>query len=148
METISCHSNQSSYPIGTKIKNKKKNNYSCPLPIDAICEIWNESAARLQRRSRLKMLTDGRTTDTISSSMSLRLRWANNIYSLGVFTEKPYSKLLERNEVYIPIITLSQATSHDFKWCQNKPWLSTIWLDVGDVMTSLTLFRCSQKNCV
>ena len=30
-----------------------------------------------------------------------------------VFTEKPYS---ERNVVYIPIITLSHATSHDFKW--------------------------------
>ena len=29
----------------------------------AICEIWKESASRLQRRSRLKMLTDGRTTD-------------------------------------------------------------------------------------
>ena len=35
METISCHSNQSSYPIGTK-----KHNYSFPWPIDAICEIW------------------------------------------------------------------------------------------------------------
>ena len=35
-------------------------------------------------------------------------------YILGVFTEKPYSKALERNVVYIPIITLSRATSHDF----------------------------------
>ena len=35
METISFHSNQSSYPIGTK-----KHNYSFPRPIDAICEIW------------------------------------------------------------------------------------------------------------
>ena len=34
MGTISCHSNQSSYPTGTK-----KNNYSFPQPIDAICEI-------------------------------------------------------------------------------------------------------------
>ena len=49
------------------------------------------------------------------------------IYILGVFTEKPYSKPLECNVVYIAIITLSQATSHDFKWRQNKPWLSTIW---------------------
>ena len=31
-----------------------------------------------------------------------------NIYVLGVFTEKPYSKPLERDEVYIPIITLSR----------------------------------------
>ena len=38
-----------------------------------------------------------------------------NIYILGVFTEKPYSKPLERNVVCIPIITLSHATSHDFK---------------------------------
>ena len=34
METISCHSNRSSYPIGTK-----KQYYSFPLPIDAMCEI-------------------------------------------------------------------------------------------------------------
>ena len=31
MGTISCHSNQSSYPIGIK-----KHNFSFPLPIDAI----------------------------------------------------------------------------------------------------------------
>ena len=37
METISCHSNQSSYPIGTK-----KHNYSFPPPM---CEIWKESAS-------------------------------------------------------------------------------------------------------
>ena len=61
MATISCHSNQSSYPIGTK------QYYSFPLPIDAMCEIWPESASWLQRRCRLKMLTDddddGRTDD-------------------------------------------------------------------------------------
>ena len=37
-----------------------------PLPTDAMCEIWQESALWLQRRRRLKMLTtdnDGRTTD-------------------------------------------------------------------------------------
>ena len=37
-----------------------------------------------------------------------------NIY-IGEFTEKPYSKPLEHNVVYIPIIILSHATSHDFK---------------------------------
>ena len=50
METISFHSNQSPYPT--------------PRPsIDAICGIWKKSASQLQRRSRLKMLTDddGRT---------------------------------------------------------------------------------------
>ena len=61
------------------------------------------------------------------------------IYILSVFTEKPYSKAVERNEVYVS----SQATSHAGKWRQNKPWSSTIWLDVGDVMTSMALFRCS-----
>ena len=52
MATISCHSNQRSYPIGkkettTKKQNKKKqkttttttHNYSFPRPIDSICEI-------------------------------------------------------------------------------------------------------------
>ena len=39
----------------------------------------------------------------------------SNIYILGVFTEKPFSKPLECNIVYIPIISLSHATSHDFK---------------------------------
>ena len=58
MGTISCHSNQSSYPIGIK------NTTFRSLPIDAICEILKESASQLQRRCSLKMLTDGRTTDT------------------------------------------------------------------------------------
>ena len=58
MGALSCHCNQSSYPTGIK------NNFSFPLPIDAICGIWKESASRLQRRCPLKMLTDnGRTPD-------------------------------------------------------------------------------------
>ena len=57
METISCHSNQSSYP--TRIK---KHNFLFPLPIDAMCVIWKESAFWFQRRCRLKMLTDDRRT--------------------------------------------------------------------------------------
>ena len=57
------------------------------MPIDAICEIWRESVSWLQRRCRLKMLTmdnDRRTCGqrmpayTISSPMSLWLRWAKN----------------------------------------------------------------------
>ena len=71
------------------------------------------------------------------------------IYILGVFTEKPYSKPLERKVVYIPIIILSHATSHDFKWRQNKPWLSTIWLDFGDghdVIDAVPLL--AEKLCV
>ena len=57
METISCHSNQSSYPTGTK-----KHNSLFPLHVDAIYVIWKESASWLQRRSPLKMLTDDRRT--------------------------------------------------------------------------------------
>ena len=34
-----------------------------------------------------------------------------NIYPLDVFTEKPYSKLLERNVGYIPITTSRHVTS-------------------------------------
>ena len=34
-----------------------------------------------------------------------------NIYILGVFTEKPYSKLLECNRVYISVRILSHVTS-------------------------------------
>ena len=72
VETISCHSNQSLYPIGTK------NIIICSPPppapsINAICEIWKQSASRLQRRCRLKKLTDGRQwmpTYTICSPMS------------------------------------------------------------------------------
>ena len=72
IETISCHSNQRSYPIGTK-----NHNYSLPPPIDAICEIWKESASE----EKLFENDDGRMDDrrrmpayTISSPMSLRLR--------------------------------------------------------------------------
>ena len=68
MATISCHSNRSSYPIGTK-----KHNYSFLPSVDAIREIWNESASWLQCRSRLKMLTDGRT-DGRTTDACLRQR--------------------------------------------------------------------------
>ena len=59
METISCHRTR------VLIRLEQKHNYSFPPPIDAICEIRKESASRLQlqRRSRLKMLTDGWTDD-------------------------------------------------------------------------------------
>ena len=76
MVTVSCHSNQSSYPIGIK-----KHNYSFPRPIDAIGEIWQESASWFQRRCCFKMLmTDRRRMPTypIIAFMSLRLRRANN----------------------------------------------------------------------
>ena len=75
MGTISCHSNQSSYPTGTKNVI-----IPSPRPIDAICVIWKELALGFQR-CRLKMLTDGLKDGrrriplyTKSSPMSLRLR--------------------------------------------------------------------------
>ena len=83
MGTISCHSNQSSYPDGMK-----KHIFSFLLPIDAICGIWKESALRHQEMSfeNVDGRTDGRRTDgrrmpvyTISSPTSLRLRYAKNI---------------------------------------------------------------------
>ena len=71
METISCHSNQTSYPIGTK-----KTNYSFPVPIDAICDIRKETASgekSFENVDRRRM-----PAYTISSPMSLRLRRAKN----------------------------------------------------------------------
>ena len=91
--TISCHSNQSSCPIGTKTQLFVPPAYRCCM--------WNMKRIGFtaQRRCRLKKLTDnGRqtTTDgqrmstyTISSPMSLRLRLglrlrlAKNLFSEG-----------------------------------------------------------------
>ena len=68
-------------------------NFSFPLPKEAPYEIWAKLAQGLQRRSRLKMLTDGgadawtdarRTTDdghsltTIAHHEHFVLRWAKN----------------------------------------------------------------------
>ena len=74
MTTISCHNNQSSYPIGTK------NNFNRPPPPPAYrCYMWN--MARIGFLASEKMSfenVDGRRMPayTISSHMSLRLRWA------------------------------------------------------------------------
>ena len=58
--TISFHSNQSPYLTGIKSIN-----FRSPFLyyIDALCVIWKESASQLQRRCRLKMLTDDGRTD-------------------------------------------------------------------------------------
>ena len=45
-----------------------------------------------------------------SKFIGIHSKWVfRYIYILDVFTEKPYSKPLERNVVYNPIITLSKA---------------------------------------
>ena len=81
-----------------------------------------------------------RGVNTLVSKFLRNVFIQNIIFTVfGVFTDKPYSRLLERNVVYSPIITLSHATLHDFKWRQNKPWLSTILLDVGDVIDAVPL---------
>ena len=41
------------------------------------------------------------------------------IYIFGVITEKPFTKPLECNVVYIPILTVSHATSHNFSAVYN-----------------------------
>ena len=40
---ISCQSNQGSYL--TRTGTKKREYYSLPLPVNVICEIWQESAS-------------------------------------------------------------------------------------------------------
>ena len=74
MVTIYCHSNQGSYPIGTK------QNTFIFVPPDYRCYMWNlvRIGFMLKRRCHLKMLTNGQRMPayTISSPMSLRLRWA------------------------------------------------------------------------
>ena len=88
----------------------------------------------------------------ISSISITSVFWAQcsspNIYNLSVFTEKPYSKAVERNEVYVSIITSSHATSHDGKWRQNKPWPSTIWLDIGDVNDGSAVHNKTVCKCL
>ena len=51
------HSNQSSHQI-----DSKKQNYSFPLPVNAICEIWGEMASQIQSKSHLKNV-EGQQTD-------------------------------------------------------------------------------------
>ena len=77
MATISCHSNQSSYPIGTK---------TVFVPPAFICYMWNIVRIGFMASEKMpfKMLTDGRRTDyTLSSPMSLRLKWAENSFLLN-----------------------------------------------------------------
>ena len=71
METISCHSNQSSYSIGTK-------NQLFILPIYR-CYMWNmeKISFSASEEKLFENVNDQRMTDaayTISSPMSLRLR--------------------------------------------------------------------------
>ena len=108
MATISCHSNQSSYPIGTK-----NNIIRSPMPVkygkhrlhgfrrDVVWKCWRR---RWQRRTdddgrprtdgRRRTTADGRTTVyTISSPMSLWLRWAKIWVNQFVISRSVYFKM-------------------------------------------------------
>ena len=64
MGRISCHGNQSSYPISTN-----KNNIFAPPPpppLDALCQISKVLATQLQRRCHLKLRNDGQTTEHVN----------------------------------------------------------------------------------
>ena len=114
METISCHSNQSSYPIGTKITIIRP-----PTPTYR-CYMWNmetigftaleeKSFENVDRRRTDDGRTDGRRMPayTISSHMSLRLRWAN----------KPISYALKWNTDYTPIQILIWNVTESIRCC-------------------------------
>ena len=57
MEILSCHSNQTKKNIFQK-KQQKKHKLITPQAKDATDEIWAQLAKWLQRRCRLKVLTD------------------------------------------------------------------------------------------
>ena len=73
MATISCHSNQSFYPIRTK-----KQYYLFPLPIDAICE-YGKNRLNGFRGDVVWKCWRRRTTDAcLYYKLTYQLRWAKN----------------------------------------------------------------------
>ena len=109
------------------------NKLSFPLPNEAPHKIWLWLAKRFQRRRCLKLWTttddDGRTPDhgyTISSPLSLRLRWAKNgqitldyeklrtvyrnvkplksYFLISVFIASAYSKVGYRGSTFCPSV--------------------------------------------
>ena len=70
METLSCHSNQTKKSIFIKKKKKKKKrkkNFLSPQPKDATDEILAQLTQWLQKRCRLKVLTDDRRQATTTT---------------------------------------------------------------------------------
>ena len=55
MGSISCHSNQSPYPI------KTKNNYYFPLPVDGVCVICKTIGPAVSEKKIFEIVDDGRT---------------------------------------------------------------------------------------
>ena len=114
--------------LGSVLKKKSPNRRVFPLPKRS-----NMNFQHTKRKIKPK-------TDEIWKQ-SMKLAYYN-IYILSSFTENPHNKPLECNVVYTSIITLGHATSHGIAWRQNKPWFSPIWLQSGDITTSLTPFHC------
>ena len=83
VETISFHSNQSSYPIGTKTQ--------LFVPPASRCYTWNLVRIGFMASEEMSFENvDGHRMPayTISSPMSRRLRWAKNA---GLGTRRPFS---------------------------------------------------------
>ena len=76
-------------------------------PDNLICKTWDNKI--------YFQLTPKRKTN-----LHAETKLFQNIYICGVFTDNPYSKLLEHNVVYIPITTLNLVASHEFNWRQTK----------------------------
>ena len=87
------------------------NKLSFPRPKESPYEIWVQLAQWFQRRRCLKMLTDGRTDGrrsdwcTISSPMSLRLRWAKKHEYLSLCFWGKNEKIWQRKN--IPFYSIS-----------------------------------------
>ena len=65
MGSLSCHSNQSSYPIEIK-----KHKYSFPPPVDAVCEMMKRfGLAASGEKSFENVDDDGRRTDAGSTTI-------------------------------------------------------------------------------
>ena len=127
-------------------------NLSFPHPKEAPYEIWAKLAQRLQRRSRLKMLTDGRThartdgrrtkSDHNSSSWA-ELRWANNntkCHLLKFFTQHAKLSVNCRKitvVLQIPMFALkNKKFIKPFWWSKKAPYLEVrCWLSYKDCLT-------------
>ena len=91
MATISCHSNQSSYSTGTTI---------LLVPPAYRCYMWNMVRIGFMASEEMSFENvDGRWRRmpgcTISSPMSLRLRWANNLPLIFLYKNKDCGYSLE-----------------------------------------------------
>ena len=111
METISFHSNQSSYPIGTK-----NTSYSFPRPIVLYVKFGKNRLHGFREDVVWKCwrTTDGRWMPayTISSPMALRLRWAKKRRKRGNEKSNRKEKKIQVLLFFIQIIKLQDPISN------------------------------------